>query len=339
MDGAGRVDQVTPSADLLSAGARQFYLEVVRSGGRCSAGTDSPDGDVLEELRTIGLLVPDPDDRGVLVAVDPHQLSAGLSAAWQRQALELISRSVGIASDLQGLVEAYRETGAPEETGGVIDYVFGKVGINQRLVSLLEGCSEEMLTAQPGGGRSPEAIKTAIERDIAVLRRGASIRTVYQPSARYSAPTRHYVESMTKEGGQVRTLAEPFVRLIVIDRAVAVIPVGGDTGKAAFVRDEAVISYLVGIFEGFWERAIPFTGGSEVPPQVVSRMRHQIVQFMLQGVGHRIIARRLGLSERTLARHIAEMREEYGAETLFQLGWQLAKNPYGLPVEDGVELP
>jgi FixJ family two-component response regulator len=55
-------------------------------------------------------------------------------------------------------------------------------------------------------------------------------------------------------------------------------------------------------------------------------MRSNILRMMTQGVGHRVIARNLGISERTVARHIADFREEYGSETLFQLGWRMALN-------------
>jgi hypothetical protein len=142
---------------------------------------------------------------------------------------------------------------------------------------------------------------------------------------------------MTSVGGQVRTLGEPFTRLIVVDRLIAVIPFDGDTERAAVVQDEAVVAYLVNQFDGCWERAIPFLGGNDVPPEVVSRLRANIIRMMLQGVGHRVIARSLGLSERTLARHIAELREEHDAETLFQLGWKMAESHRSLPhFEDDV---
>lgn len=69
-----------------------------------------------------------------------------------------------------------------------------------------------------------------------------------------------------------------------------------------------------------------------MPPEVLSRLRENILRMMLQGVGHRVIARNLGLSERTLARHIADLREEYAAETLFQLGWKLSESHRALPL-------
>jgi hypothetical protein len=117
---------------------------------------------------------------------------------------------------------------------------------------------------------------------------------------------------------------------------VVVIPVQGDTQKATFISDTAVVGYLLENFERMWQRSSPFLGATEVPAEVITRMRTNILRMMIQGIGHRVIARNLGISERTLARHIADFREEYGSETLFQLGWRMALNaPSTLYGEDG----
>jgi DNA-binding CsgD family transcriptional regulator len=329
------VDGPLPGAEVLSAEARALYLRALGSRGRAARlhrdDTATFQASALQELLDVGLLVPDVDeDPDSLVAVDPRQISAALSSAWQTEAMELLSRSVALPAEMRSLVEAYEEGGNQPESGGAIEYVHGKVEINQRLMTASDSGCKEMLTAQPGGGRRSVSMPSAIDTDVKLMRRGVVRRTIYQPSARYHAPTRQYVEVMTREGGHVRTLGEPFVRLIIIDRSLAVIPVSEDTGKAAFIRDEAVVGYLISVFEGMWERAIPFVGDRDVPPQVVTRLRRNIVRLMLEGVGHRAIARGLGLSERTLARHIAEMREEFEVETQFQLGWKMAQRRYDM---------
>ncbi|MFD0529129.1 helix-turn-helix domain-containing protein [Kitasatospora arboriphila] len=120
----------------------------------------------------------------------------------------------------------------------------------------------------------------------------------------------------------------------MIDRRTAVIPVVDDLNLAAFIHDQAVISYLIEeVFERNWSRALDFDGSPTVPPQVVSRLRQTIIDLMLKGINHRVIARRLGISERTLARHIAEMREDYQVESLFQLGWVLARSAKESPAD------
>ncbi|MGF1430421.1 hypothetical protein ACQRUO_28425, partial [Kitasatospora sp. LaBMicrA B282] len=52
-------------------------------------------------------------------------------------------------------------------------------------------------------------------------------------------------------------------------------------------------------------------------------VREAVVRLLATGLTQRAVAVRLRLSERTVAGHLAELRAEYDADTLFQLGWQL----------------
>ncbi|MFE1322465.1 hypothetical protein [Kitasatospora phosalacinea] len=324
---------------LLSEAAHEVYLSITQSGGRAKTEEHEDSRAQIAELIEFGLLVPESDDPSIVAAVDPKVISTSLSTAWQREAAQLLSRSAALAGELRSLDEAFGELRGQGQTDGKIEYVHGGPAINQRLAVLIDNCSQELLTAQPGGGRGSEVVRGAISRDLGVLQRGGTTRSIYQPSARYSSPTLEYVETMTTAGSQIRTLDEPFTILIIIDRRVAVIPGSQDKSQAAFVSDQAVVSYLVQYFESLWGRALPFQASREVPPVVLSSLRRQIIRSMSRGVGHRVIARNLGLSERTLARHIAEMREDYGVDTLFQLGWKLAQEAEQIQSDEEEETP
>lgn len=326
MSATGGTESGTGHEEVISHEARALYLQVLAAGGRLAACDPAAERS-KQELLELGLLIPDIDDPSAATIADPARIAARLSSHWQDQALSLLSRSISAPKAFQELSQAYGTLGQKVESGGPIEYVYGVPEINQRLESLVESASKEILTAQPGGSRPQDSIRRVVDQDVLLVRRGVSRRTIYQPSARYSAPTRQYAERMTEQGAEVRTLAEPFTRLIVIDREVAVIPAQGDNAKAAFVHDPAVVAYLTESFESLWSRSIPFPGATEVPQEVISRLRTKILRMMIQGVGHRVIARSLGISERTLARHIAEFREEYDSETLFQLGWRMAQHP------------
>lgn len=311
--------------DVLSDEARELYRSALRSHGHLVPKELGLVGSAhLGELLDMGLLVPDTDEPDILVAVDPRQLAEDLTATWQRRALALLSRAVALPAELREFSEIFHTRA---HVGGTIDYVRGKVLINQRLRQLTNECGEEFLAAQPGGPRPPEALASSRERDLALLRRGAAARTIYHPSTRYHPPTRDYVAAICEAGGQVRTLDEPYTRLLVIDRQTAILPLAGDLNAAAFIHDQAIISYIVTeVFERNWTHAIEFDGTTAVPQHVVSRLRKTIIDLLLKGTSHRVIARSLGISERTLARHIADMREDYGVDSLFQLGYVLGRS-------------
>ncbi|GAA2263586.1 MULTISPECIES: LuxR C-terminal-related transcriptional regulator [Kitasatospora] len=312
-----------PGPRTLSTDARALYLKAIRENGRLLSGHgEFGESTALAELLELGLLIPDSEEPDALLAVDPAQLSASLSSIWQRQALDLLSRAVSLPLDLSELAEAFH---TPDKTGGAIEYVRGKALINQRLQQGMAGGITEGLAMQPGGPRPPELLASSLQRDLESVQHGATMRTIYNASTRYHQPTRDYVAKLSGEGWQFRTLDEPYARLIVVNRRFAVIPVAGDD-LAAFIYDQAVVNFLAEeVFERNWSRALEFDGNRTVPQQVVSRLRRTIIELLLSGTNHRVIARRLGISERTLARHIAEMREEYNVDSLFQLGYVLGR--------------
>ncbi|RGD63101.1 winged helix-turn-helix transcriptional regulator [Kitasatospora xanthocidica] len=159
----------------------------------------------------------------------------------------------------------------------------------------------------------------ALAQDLSLLRRGCSLRTVYQPVTLADPAARSQVALRTGHGAQVRVLAEPYERVLVFDRAVAVIPADEDRNRAAFLTDPTTVAYLVAQFERDWARATP--ADRHLDPPSVTTVR--IGRLLARGLTQRAVATRLGVSERTVAAHISRLRDRYGAHSLFHLGWQL----------------
>ncbi|WP_055585405.1 LuxR C-terminal-related transcriptional regulator [Streptacidiphilus griseoplanus] len=307
--------------DVLSQAARDLYMEILKSreSGRIRMPEDSRDPAVTE-LISLGLLEEDFDHLGWFVAVDPQQATAKKAATFHAEAVGLLQRAASLPAAMREVTLAYQDAHPPQASVAGITRVRGAVRINQMLDGLLDAC-EDLITVQPGGARPGPVLKRVVNRDLAVLERGGMIRTIYQPTARYDPATLSYVREITAAGGQVRTLDESFPRLIVADGHTAVIPVAGDTGQAAFIREEAVIAYLLAGFERQWSLALPFTGEREVPVEVTDALKRRILQMLLAGKQHAQIARELSLSVRTAARYLAELRSEFGVESLYQLGY------------------
>ena len=163
-------------------------------------------------------------------------------------------------------------------------------------------------------------------RDTALLERGAKIRTLYQHSARRSSVTRQYVAAVTERGAEVRTLDEFFNRMIVVDRRVAVIPSPHELKVAVAIREPSVVAYLVDIFERSWERARPFTSReTSLMKDIAAEQRAMTMRMLIEGHSDPVSAKRLGVSPRTYAGYIADLKEEFEAETRFQLGYTIGR--------------
>lgn len=217
------------------------------------------------------------------------------------------------------------EPGGARPASDVITHL-QRAEIDGYLTSTVAACRQELLTAQPQVNRGAAVLATAIVRDIAALERGVSIRTLYQHSARYSTVEQQYVERVTPLGAEVRTLDEFFDRMIVVDREVAIIPGPHGTVSAVAVREPAVVRFLVDTFERAWERGRPFSAGDEDTVREIAESRRAMaVRMLIEGHSDANSARRMGVSPRTFASYVADLRAEYGAQTRFQLGYKMGR--------------
>jgi hypothetical protein len=153
------------------------------------------------------------------------------------------------------------------------------------------------------------------------------MRTLYLHSARRHALTRDYVAEVSARGAEVRTLDEFFNRMIVIDRRLAIIPgPGGDDAVAIAVQEPALVAYLADVFERAWERARPFTNTERSMMNDIAReQRAMTIRMLIEGHSDPVSAKRLGVSARTFAGYVADLKTEYDADTRFQLGYTMGQ--------------
>ena len=124
----------------------------------------------------------------------------------------------------------------------------------------------------------------------------------------------------------MRTLDEFFNRMIVIDRRLAIIPGAPDLSVAIAIREPGLVTYLVDVFERAWERARAF-GNTErsMMHDIAKEQRAMTIRMLIEGHSDPVSAKRLGVSARTFAAYVADLKEEYDAETRFQLGYTMGQ--------------
>ncbi|POX41456.1 LuxR family transcriptional regulator [Streptomyces sp. Ru73] len=325
-----------PPSVVLSTEAKSLYRRALRQGVLrpfAEQPSDAAPGQArrtaVDQLVRLGLLernpAAEPGAGEEFLPIEPQIAEARIGVTWRAKALDLLSQAVDFSDQLAPFIEEHRKAPAPASASAALDRITGYQAINFQLDRALGECREELLTAQPGGGRPAELLKEAVERDRAVLQRGATMRTLYQHSAQFDVPTRQYVTEVTSIGAHVRTLDEFFKRLIVVDRRVAFIP-AADDDSAVVIHDEAVVHYLADVFDRNWQRATAFPVGQSpaVTRRIANEVRQSIIRLLVEGESEAVIAKRIGLSKRSCAAHIAKIKQQLGAETLFQLGYRVA---------------
>jgi hypothetical protein len=315
---------------LFESAATALYEDVVDAGGIdvddprvVDGGPERPAFDLLVEL---GLLTADRGSTRYL-PVDPVTVQSRIVSPLGNEGSRLLQESSSWAKAFAPVFQAWRRAPASSESSIMIlhdDPVgTGRSRIDSYIAGLVADCEDEVLTAQPQAGRDAETLAAATVRDTAMLERGTRMRTLYQHSARRSAITTDYVAAVTERGAEVRTLDEFFNRMIVFDHRIAVIPgKQEDLNTAVVIREPSVVDYLVDVFERAWERGRPFTSrDTGMLRDIAAEQRAMTIRMLIEGHADPVSAKRLGVSPRTYAGYVADLKHEYEAETRFQLGY------------------
>lgn len=307
--------------------ATPLYEEIIASGGIAAKDErilkEGECAEAFELLRELGLVVKSDSGRHWRAA-DPAAVQSQVVAPLGQRGSELIAESAHWAQAFTAVSHAWRRS--PGAVGGPFTEIRGTVTIRRFLDSLVADAEEELLTAQPQTGRAIKQLSEVVAREVAALRRGVTMRTLYQHAARRGADTRKYVAAVSAAGAEVRTLDEFFNRLIVIDRRVAVIPSHEGLTAAMVISEPSLVAYLVDMFERHWERARPFASGeSTLVRDIAAEQRAMTIRMLLEGRADSAGAKRLGVSPRTYAGYVADLKAEFEVETRFQLGYEMGK--------------
>jgi hypothetical protein len=322
----------------LSPEARRLYGRIARGD---EVDVDAESG-TLEELVAWRLVAVQTDrpggHQGAPVVLDPAEAvrrhrDEGL--ALLAEAARNLADAPQVADELLPEFERSKWWSGPGS-----EFLAAPATVNARIAAAVSGARFELLTAQPGGGRTREQIDAALERDGGALARGIQLRTLYRDTVRDDVITRSYAAQMSGRGAQLRTHIGPFQRMVVIDRSQAFISDyavnGADAHAARHVKDRGVVAFIVEVFEDVWRRSEPWQGegrpsddggdGGGAPLRTTQLQREILLDAEL-GVLQGVTAARLGISARRLSTEVSYLREAWGAPTLAALVAKWVRSP------------
>ncbi|MEU7578583.1 helix-turn-helix transcriptional regulator [Streptomyces sp. NPDC041068] len=308
-----------PSTPLCGEGAKLYALAL--SNGRLLR-TEAENTPCLIEF---GLLHPDPDDTDWLRPVSPTAVLAQRLQPLERE----IQERRRIAVELTDVFEPFMAiTARTEPTTHAVTVLEGDARIHAAIERATAECQSEVLTVQPGGGRSENTLTVALQRGQTILDRGITMRTLYQHTVRHSQGTLAYAAHMTQGNVEIRTLEEVIDRLMIFDRTTALIPARADQQVALELRHPGLVEYLAKVFEEQWSRAVPLIEEVPYPPSAdgITGVQRSIAKLLIEGHVDEAIARRLGMNVRTCRAHIAKIAAALGSGSRAQLGYLIAQS-------------
>jgi len=140
-----------------------------------------------------------------------------------------------------------------------------------------------------------------------------------------------------RSGLELRVVEELPLKLVLADSDLALVPLVTTTDAepgAVLLQRSGLVDALDALFESTWQRAYPLGLSSfeddAVPDdgsgERLSLLERQILSLLLAGLSDQAVATQLGLSLRTLQRHLRRLQDAAGVNTRMQLGWYAARN-------------
>ncbi|MFJ4972913.1 LuxR family transcriptional regulator [Streptomyces sp. NPDC088755] len=273
---------------------------------------------VLRELRLVKTAEGGGADR--LVAVSPEAAQMELLVPLEREILDSRHRLAGFKGQLSSFVAAFEKQARTRAEPVVI--TGDQEEIELRLLEAAQSCTTEVLVMQPCVARETRELRLARPLVLEALRRGARGRILYPHTARGDSGTRAHLGELLPAGGQVRTTKEVSDRFLVFDRKTAFIPSGedGEDGEIAVVYDSTVAAFLAGLHARVWESAVDFDSGAAGYAGTMEELKATLLSLLASGAKDEVIARRVGMSERTFRRHVATIMQDLSASSRFQAG-------------------
>lgn len=269
---------------------------------------------VLRELR---LVKPTEGGADRLVAVSPEAAQMELVVPLEREILDSRRRLAEFKGQLSSFVAAFEKQARTRAESVVI--TDDQEEIELRLLEAAQACTTEVLVVQPCVAREPRELRLARPLVLEALRRGAQGRILYPHTARGDSDTRAHLGELLAAGGQVRTTKEVSDRFLVFDRKTAFIP-AGEGGAIAVVYEGAVAAFLAGLHDRVWESAFDFDSGAAGYAGTLEDLKATLLGLLASGAKDEVIARRVGMSERTFRRHVATIMRDLSASSRFQAG-------------------
>ncbi|MEV4944312.1 LuxR C-terminal-related transcriptional regulator [Streptomyces sp. NPDC053755] len=274
----------------------------------------------VDTLSELSLLRPSGEHEG-LRAVSPD---IGMEILMARQQEELAAQQLQVeASRIAAaqLIADYADL-RPAQMHPGVEQLIGIDQIRDHLRRLTRDMREEVMTFAPAGAQKPEHIEAAKPLNRDLLERGVRMRTVYLESVRNSPHTVAYLNWLAELGGQVRTVPSLPTRMIVVDRATAVIPVSSDDTAAGAVvlTGQGTLTALCALFERVWDAAQPLGDTAGVNERGLSAQEQSVIELLAKGCTDEAIATRLGVSPRTARRLASDLMERLGARSRFEAG-------------------
>jgi DNA-binding NarL/FixJ family response regulator len=276
------------------------------------------------ELRELGLIRPGrlPEE---VTPVEPDAALIGLLAR-QREALRAQREELSvIVQAAESLMERYRPA-VMRETAEIEVELITRDNRGRQFVQDFGATVSEMVRSMHPGPLPPgEVLINALAEDAALITRGVRVRAIYSESINSAPRQRKYLSDLAATGVEVRLASHVPFDLLIADSHSALVSAHPDdpSGAAVIVRGPTLVRSYVALYEDCWLRSTPYAARSVEVGATAGELTEQhrtTLRLLANGLTDERIARKLGVSLRTVSRLVSEIMRYLEADSRFQAG-------------------
>lgn len=307
----------------LDRASEHLYFRLVPVSGHTVVGVarlvHAPPEQLLRDLVPL-------QERGLVVLTEDRLLVPPLAEAVSKLVLRESRRAASSAETLRELAGAMPHLVAsatrPDE-GDLTDIrpLDGELSAGgdalELLHFILRTSRGDMLWLRPDAWAMPRESRVS-ELLAEAIATGRRSRAIYPARALTEAPDA--LATRARMGERVRIMSEVPTRMFILGDAHAVLPepIGFTDDPRVHVRQRSVVAALTLWFELLWSRAAPVLDLEAAGARPEGRQF--ILEQLMAGATDEVIARKLGISLRTVRRRVAELMSDLGVDTRFQAG-------------------
>jgi DNA-binding NarL/FixJ family response regulator len=274
-------------------------------------------------LLAMGLAHVLPHDPPVLAAAAPVPALEAALAQKQHDLhaqYDIVARAQREAAQLRQLADRQAQEASSHRLARVLTDSDDIAALSNTIGT---AASVEHLTLETFRYDLPLTESSAQPPTAASIARGVRHRSIYETGFLSDPVGSAIVERCAAAGEEIRLLPRLTMKMKITDGSQALLaltPTGSSV--ALHLTSPVMVDALRHYFELLWQEARPLTAPPPSGGALGERERQRlgIAALMRQGLKDEAVARRLGLTSRTVRRRISELMDELAAETRFAAG-------------------
>ncbi|MEK2495040.1 winged helix-turn-helix transcriptional regulator [Kitasatospora purpeofusca] len=293
----------------------------------------------LRALEAKGLVVRT-RGRSVRFRAAPPDLAIEVLALDQQQRIE---RARSAAAEFAAL-----RSGGARSRGVPLMVVRGPEANTRRYLQAQLAAREEVLILDKPPYLA-DGVEPQYDLQLELMARGVTYRTVYDSRSLEEPGQFERVERLARAGERARVVNGVPLKMLITDRSSGLLPLGsgdpregdsregdprdgglregglreGGLRESVALEPSPLLDGLLALFESLWAQGTPlWSSPREAGLDTVGR---RMLGYAIAGCTDAAIARRTGLSKRTVERRMRALMDALGARTRFQAGLQASR--------------